>query len=303
MGAGERLHAALGSLHRRPRLRRALAILLLALAALFLIRSVRVASAPILLAALDPTHFALLGGIALVYAGLLGLLARAWSLVPASRGRAIGWREAVAVYGVSILPKYLPGSVLQYGSRQLLGQSRGWDGPGMGRASLLEVTLHLLCCSAVALPLLLAAGAPRHGLAVMAGAILLAALLLVRLVRGALAGRLIVRCAALQLGFFAGVAALAAVAALSLAVPPAGLCAAGGLFLLAWLAGFVVPLAPGGLGVREAAGIALLAPVMGMEAALLLLASMRLAMLAGDALIALVALRLLGLRSDAPVPA
>ena len=56
------------------------------------------------------------------------------------------------------------------------------------------------------------------------------------------------------------------------------------LFAAAWLVGYVVPGAPGGLGVREAMMLVLLTPVVGAGAAVGLGISMRLVTLAGDGL-------------------
>jgi len=56
------------------------------------------------------------------------------------------------------------------------------------------------------------------------------------------------------------------------------------LFTAAWLVGYVVPGAPGGLGVREAMMLLLLTPVVGAGAAVGLGISMRLVTLAGDGL-------------------
>lgn len=53
-------------------------------------------------------------------------------------------------------------------------------------------------------------------------------------------------------------------------------------YTFAWLVGFIVPLAPSGLGVREATMIALLAPVLGAAPATALTVGLRLANVAGD---------------------
>jgi uncharacterized membrane protein YbhN (UPF0104 family) len=55
-----------------------------------------------------------------------------------------------------------------------------------------------------------------------------------------------------------------------------------GAYTFAWLVGFVVPFAPSGLGVREAALVALLAPVLGAAPATALTVGLRLANVAGD---------------------
>ncbi len=57
-----------------------------------------------------------------------------------------------------------------------------------------------------------------------------------------------------------------------------------GVFALAWVAGFVTPGAPAGLGVRDAIMVAGLSPVYGAGTALGVTVIMRLATSAGDAL-------------------
>ena len=56
------------------------------------------------------------------------------------------------------------------------------------------------------------------------------------------------------------------------------------MFATAWVAGYVLPGAPGGLGVREAMVVAMLTPVVGAGAAIGLSITMRLATVAGDGL-------------------
>jgi uncharacterized membrane protein YbhN (UPF0104 family) len=79
----------------------------------------------------------------------------------------------------------------------------------------------------------------------------------------------------------AGTAAWVFVVALT-AGPAPGFYFLLGAYTFAWLVGFVVPLAPSGLGVREATMIALLAPVLGAAPATALTVGIRLANLAGD---------------------
>lgn len=56
-----------------------------------------------------------------------------------------------------------------------------------------------------------------------------------------------------------------------------------GSFALAWVAGFVVPGSPGGIGVREAVLVTALAPLLGAGAALGLAVLFRVVAIAGDA--------------------
>lgn len=64
------------------------------------------------------------------------------------------------------------------------------------------------------------------------------------------------------------------------------------LFASAWTAGYLLPGAPGGLGVREAVSIALLTPILGAGTAVAISITMRLATTLGDGLAFLVGLLL-----------
>ena len=282
-----RLVATARALRDNHRFRTAGILVVSILSLVFLGLTVMEAGTAHVLAQVGWTDLALIGGAGLSYGLLLLLLARSWSLAPGARGATISLRQAIAVYGTSILPKYVPGSILQYGSRQVLGQRLGWSQVAMAQGSVLEVALHVVCALAVALLLL----APARGYSGMSEppwlvfalvAALVAALVVLALVRRHLPTRVVITGAMLQLLFFSGLAALAALCGWSFGVAQTALPLVGGLFLLSWLAGFVVPLAPGGLGIREASGVAMLSGVIGVEPALLVLAAMRLVSLLGD---------------------
>lgn len=215
---------------------------------------------------------ALAGAIA--YAALLALLARGWC-AQAEPTRAVPPAQAWSIYGRAVVAKYVPGSVLQYASRQWLGAQAGFAQRAMARASLIEILLHCAIAAGIAALLVTA----RYPLAGLAGAAVSGlALVLIARRGGARVGEAI----ACQTAFFGGFALLT----LCFAAQFAGLGDAlvlTGLFLVAWLVGFVVPLAPGGVGVREAALVALVGPrEAGVALALALL--LRLVTLLGDAL-------------------
>lgn len=219
------------------------------------------------------------GLAAFAYAALLGLLASGWA-GDAARGAAVpGWRGAIAAYGPGVIAKYIPGSVFQYASRQVLGGQAGWTQGAMLRASLHEAVLHLpsallvagtlaLTQSPLALLVLAATGA---GLATLSGT-----------------ARPLVRTAGLQIVFFSGFGLVAAVLADSaLGIGQAAALAA--IFMLAWIAGFLLPLAPGGIGVRESALLLLAAPLADSATILAFALVTRLVTIAGDALFGLYA--------------
>ena len=178
------------------------------------------------------------------------LLAMGWTIM-AAQGKPFDRRAAIAAYGKSVLAKYLPGSVFQYASRQVLGIAMGFDQKAMGRASLMEIALHVVI-AAMGAALLLALSGQWTLLCLM---VVLAGLLaIVRLT--ALGGHGLTAALLYQCLFFAGFAALAAGLGAMLTASASLAMLMAGLFLAAWLAGFLVPFAPGGLGVREAALVA-----------------------------------------------
>ncbi len=276
----------LGALYRDRSVRQIGTLLVLGVSVLFLLRTARHADIVGILNSVSTADIARLLAYCVFYAALLMLLARGWSL--ALEVPRIGWQRAVAVYGTSVLPKYLPGSVHQYLSRHIIGRRYGWHAPTMAYSSVLELALHVLCSLTVAMLLLIWHGRPSTldldwrfavvGLTVI-GAVAVTLWAFRRFSPSILLGAI-----GYQLVFFAGLAALAMACGVMSGVAAQQLPTVGGLFLLAWLIGLVVPLAPAGLGVREAAGTAMLSGIIGAESALFILGTMRVVTLGGDVL-------------------
>ncbi len=227
-------------------------------------------------ARLGPSGWMLGAACAVGYAALLALLARGWT--GCASGRSDNpWREVLAVYGPGVIAKYIPGSVFQYASRQVLGARRGWSQGGMARSSLLEALIHLPSALTIA-----AAFALLQGLA---GVVVIAVVgaLLVKLSRGEIA-----QAFGWQLCFFSGFGTLTYVlAAYALVLPNPAMIAA--LFMIAWIAGFLVPVAPGGLGIRESVLLVLAAPFAPAAGIAVFAILTRLVTIAGDALCGLAA--------------
>lgn len=208
-----------------------------------------------------------LGGIA--YGAALVLLAVGWGGV-AAREQSISLVAALAIYGPAVVAKYVPGSVFQYGSRQVTGMEFGLAQKPMAWASLVEAGLHVPCamlCGAV----LLAGGYPG-----------LATLGIIGLSTGVFASSSIVRATGFQLAFFAIFAGLMAGLAKA-ALPSADPHFLAAMFMFAWVAGFLVPVAPGGIGVRETALLALAVPAESAAAVAAFALLTRLATSIGDA--------------------
>lgn len=226
-----------------------------------------------------PLAGAMTGG-ALLFAGADHLLARGWQELADPQHR-LDRRTAGAIYGRGVLLKYLPGSVFQYVSRQLGGAGAGLEQARLAKASLSEVGLHVVSSMSVAATCLSAGRQP-----LLAGGAL-------ALVAGAswLSRRPLLRALACQIGAFSAFAGAGALLAGAL-LPAGGIALSlfAALFLLAWLAGFVVPIAPGGIGVREAALLALAGPGVAAGPLLLTVLALRIASVLGDLSYGLIAL-------------
>ncbi|MGH6632036.1 MAG: hypothetical protein ACREB0_01640, partial [Sphingopyxis sp.] len=210
-------------------------------------------------------------GAPLLFAVADRALARAWTAV-VDPEHTQPPRNMARIYARGVLMKYLPGSIFQYVSRQVEGAKTGIEHKLLAKSVIVEVGLHLVSSMSVAAACLTFERAPV--VAIVAAAIVVGASLAAR--------RPLLTALAFQILAF-GAFALAA-ALIGAAVLPAGASLAhfAALFLLAWLAGFVVPVAPGGIGIREAALLALAGaglPAAGLMAATL---ALRASSIAGD---------------------
>lgn len=199
------------------------------------------------------------------------LLARAWTHL-ADAERVAERARLVRIYAASVWLKYLPGSVFQYLGRQAEAARLGIPHKTLAKSHGLEIALHVVASLAVAAACLAWMANPA-GTAAATAAIMLACAAIRRPLTNALLHQLIAFAA------FGAAAAIVGSQVLPGAFDPARFAA---LYLLAWLIGFLAPLAPGGLGVREAALLALTAshaPAAGVLAAMLVL---RLASVAAD---------------------
>lgn len=211
----------------------------------------------------------------LIYGASLGLLAQAWGMM-AARPRHVSFPTALAVYGPGAVAKYLPGSVFQYASRHLIGIRHGMNHANMAKASFVEAGLHVAV--ALALSVVLVAGG---GMAVIGLAALCAALLAVR------SSSPFVSAFAMQTLFFClFVAIVILLGSIGNAASNAERLA--GLFLFAWVFGFLLPVAPGGIGVREAAFLAIAAPFESIDVIVLVALLARLVGIGGDCLVGFV---------------
>lgn len=186
-------------------------------------------------------------GVGLAYGAALALLAVGWAAMAARPG-SIDSLARIAVYGPAVVAKYIPGSIFQYGSRQLNGAEFGLEQKAMAKASLAEAALHVP--AALLCGLMLFAGGGLLGLGILAVAGFAAATLI---------PSPLFRAAGFQIAFFALFAVLMTLLT-ALALPATDPEQLSAMFMFAWVAGFLVPVAPGGIGIRESALLALAVP-------------------------------------------
>ena len=185
----------------------------------------------------------------LLFASADKALSRAW-VASIDPDRMSPSCDMERIYARGVLMKYLPGGIFQYVSRHVGGAGAGIGHKPLARSAAVEIGLHFVSSLSVAAACLLFARWPAASSVALAVLVFGCLLTKRRLLTGL----------ALQLAAFTAFAAAAGIVGVAILPPEAGLPHFAGLFLLAWLAGFVVPVAPGGLGIREAALLALAGP-------------------------------------------
>ncbi len=235
-----------------------------------------------------------------VLAGLFATML-SWRAVLTDLGSPLPLPAALRVFFLGQLGKYIPGSVWPVLAQMELGKEHGVPRTRSGTVGLLTVALGLvagLLTAAVTLPFTSADALAHYWYAFLAVPVLGIGLVpavgnpvldkLLRLARrGGLEQRLTARGMAMGLGWsvlawvFFGLQVwllartLGASGALPLSI---------GAFALAWTLGFLVVIAPAGAGVREAALVVGLSPVLAKEEALLVALVSRALMSLGDAI-------------------
>ena len=196
---------------------------------------------------LNGAGWAISGLASVAYGATLILLARAWAGCASSQ-TGTSWATVLKLYGPGVIAKYIPGSVFQYASRQVYGARLGWGHAAMARASLSEAAIHIPSALATAAALFLTGGLLGIAVLVFAGAAI-----------AKLARTPFLQAIGWQAMFFGAFGTIAYVLAAHVLCleQPATIAA---MFMLAWIAGFLVPVAPGGIGIRESVLLVLCAP-------------------------------------------
>ena len=186
-------------------------------------------------------------------------LARAWWHVLNFFNVKTSWAWAINVYGQSQLAKYIPGNIFHLAGRQALGMAAGLPPRPLVQSALWELGLlasaGFIFCLLI-LPLLLPTFAPWISTILIVIVALILCAMAYRRFASEVARALMWQIIFLFLSgvVFSGILALVVTTPTSL--PSVSVLS--GAYVLAWLAGFVTPGTPAGVGVREMALLFLL---------------------------------------------
>jgi glycosyltransferase 2 family protein len=248
--------------------------------------------------ALLSRHWVLVVATVCIYLLAYLPMTAAWILLARSSGAAARSPILVRILLVSQIAKYLPGNVGQFLGRAWIGQQAGVPLRVSGRAMALELAGVLAACAILAI-VALSSGLVGSGEGGPAS--ILSSFVVALAAFGALAG------AAIALGKGedrAGLAKpLATATALYIALLMLLACSnimlvfglsgtvdrniagqVAGAFAVSWLAGFVTPGSPAGLGVREVTFYTLLAGAVPQDVLLMTALAFRIATMTGDSI-------------------
>jgi hypothetical protein len=228
-----------------------------------------------------------------------------WRTLARSFQPGISWRDSFMLCGLSQIAKYLPGNAFHYVQRFALARERGLDAVAASGVIAIDVALILVAGVLMGIPALtapvrnaagLAFQDPSHLVLLALGIVILGAAAwyagvarlrsTLRLVRPLLSARRLALATFLDLVLF-GLAGVAAALLLHGFWPGSSTLQWSDFvsgFALAFVAGFITPGSPGGIGVREAILVAVYEPRLGAGLAVVLFVLLRLAFILGDCL-------------------
>ncbi len=223
---------------------------------------------------------------------------------------------AYLLYAHTQIARYIPGNVAHIATRHVEARRRGIGHGPLTGAALFELVGLVTAAGLASLPGIgrlalsgLEVAQPNRALLIIAFGGSLAGLgALLILPRTPWASRLGIRLTSrtprtsilgtlcLYLIFFGVLGGVLYLAAVPFDPPDAGAAFFVAVFAVAWMIGFATPGAPAGMGVREVALLALLQPILGVDAALAFTLCLRLATVSGDLLVFVLSLLARSLR-------
>lgn len=218
------------------------------------------------------------------------LLANAWCLLLDFFKIQVGRKWAIKVYGQSQLARYVPGNIFQIAGRQALGMAAGIPAKPLAKSAVWELGIIAVAGSVFSL-LIIPLVWPEF-LSLISSILFLVISVLI------FTALYIIFFPSVAVTFFIhliflAVSGLIFIGTLSIVVTPLvplsvlpSLC---GAYVVAWLAGFVTPGAPAGVGVREMVLLFLLGGQIGQSDLLMAVVLGRIVTVTGDLIYFLVA--------------
>ncbi|OBV11142.1 lysylphosphatidylglycerol synthase domain-containing protein [Erythrobacter dokdonensis] len=223
-------------------------------------------------------------------------MAAGWHFALVLCGSDASWTSSARIFLISQFAKYLPGNIGHLVGRVVLARNEGIAMATASAAMLIEIVGVLIAAGALVLAALALGAAPAVDTPLLLVASLGVAMVCgggaTFILRGKLASiRLRPRIAAGLLGLFILVflcicaAQMVLLFSFDATMPDAkATMIVGSAIMVSWIAGFLTPGAPAGIGVREVSLLMLLQTLLEQEHILLAVAGMRLVTLVGDAL-------------------
>jgi len=199
-----------------------------------------------------PRVWSLIFFLSVVYGAANLFLAVAWRKLLLYFDSQISVAQAIRLFGLSQLAKYVPGNIVHLAGRQALGMAIGLLPKPLAKSVLWELG-GLLVAGAlftpIVAPLVFELVSAWLSLTVFAATLLCAWFVVRRLFTATVSNALLGQCSFLAISgvIFVILLELVSPQSYSVSLFPA-LC---GAYVIAWLAGFVIPGAPAGVGVRE----------------------------------------------------
>ncbi len=239
------------------------------------------------------------GILGLVYGGSSVFLAFAWRNTLGHLDTDVDRRTALHVYGVSQLAKYVPGNVFHLVGRQAKGLECGLPGWPLAKSMAWELGLLAAAGGLFAvwlMPRVVPGTGPLQAVGLFLSLFAVAAILL-----GRFGSRPLARALAWDVGFLllmglGFVVLLAIVADSTGGFGPATISLVAAAYVIGWLAGFLTPGAPAGLGVREVVVLGVLQADFGEPVVLAAVLAARVVSVIGDVVVFVLA------RALAPAP-
>lgn len=222
---------------------------------------------------------------AVIYVGLLVILAKGWKTILEQLDRSKYSYSLIVIYLKSLLYKYLPGNVFHYANRQLAANKQGVMHKTLLKSNVYEAICLIVSAAIFSVYFITYWYKTEHMVMLMLLFFLLSVVTVVCLL-SYIKKYLMIIIKSLPyylLYFFAiGLICYYVINYLTSAELPLLSCIS--LYALSWIAGFIIPGAPGGIGVRESVFVVLSGGLIGQADAIFVIAILRLSTTLGEVL-------------------